>query len=104
MLKLPKLPDRTPIKITVTVNAALNQALHGYAALYRATYGEMASVPDLIPFMLDCFLKSDPAFAKALKEGLLENEQEKPLGRTGRKRGETPAIQNAPPTLQPKEA
>lgn len=104
MLKLPKLPDRTPIKITVTVNAALNQALHGYAALYRATYGETASVSDLIPFMLDGFLKSDPAFAKAMKEGLLEKELGKSIGRAGRKRSETPAFHDIPTASLPKEA
>jgi hypothetical protein len=104
MLKLSKLPDRTPIKITITVNAALNQALHGYAALYRSTYGEPASVGDLIPFMLDGFLKSDPAFAKALKEGLLDKEVEKQAGRTPRKRSDTPAATYVPPAQQPKEA
>ncbi|MGT2466595.1 DUF2274 domain-containing protein [Mesorhizobium atlanticum] len=39
-LKLGKLPDRTPSKITITVSADLNQALSDYAALYRQTYGE----------------------------------------------------------------
>lgn len=39
-LKLGKLPDRTPSKITITVSADLSQALQDYAALYRQTYGE----------------------------------------------------------------
>ncbi len=68
-LKLGKLPDRTPAKITITVNADLNQALRDYATLYRATYGEAESVAELIPFMLEAFLGSDRAFAKARKEG-----------------------------------
>lgn len=71
-LKLGKLPDRTPVKITITVSPDLNQALRDYAAIYRTTYGEAASVADLIPFMLDAFLDSDRGFAKARKEVSLD--------------------------------
>ena len=69
-LKLGKLPDRTPSKITITVSADLNQALSDYAALYRQTYGESETVAELIPFMLAGFLEGDRAFSKARKEGL----------------------------------
>lgn len=69
-LKLGKLPDRTPSKITISVSADLNQALNDYAALYRRIYGESETVAELIPFMLVGFLESDRAFAKARKEGL----------------------------------
>ncbi|MER9375397.1 DUF2274 domain-containing protein [Mesorhizobium sp. M0491] len=69
-LKLGKLPDRTPSKITITVAADLSQALNDYAALYRETYGESETVAELIPFMLVGFLEGDRAFAKARKEGL----------------------------------
>ncbi|ESX82668.1 MULTISPECIES: DUF2274 domain-containing protein [unclassified Mesorhizobium] len=69
-LKLGKLPERTPSKITITISADLSQALNDYAALYRQTYGESETVAELIPFMLSEFLESDRAFAKARKEGL----------------------------------
>lgn len=69
-LKLGKLPDRTPSKITISVSADLNQALSDYAALYRQTYGESETVAELIPFMLAGFLEGDRAFSKARKEGL----------------------------------
>lgn len=69
-LKLGKLPDRTPSKITITVSADLSQALNDYAALYRQTYGESETVAELIPFMLVGYLEGDRAFAKARKEGL----------------------------------
>ncbi|MEP5262741.1 MAG: DUF2274 domain-containing protein, partial [Nitratireductor sp.] len=39
-LKLGKLPDRTPVKITFIAPPDLNKALQAYAALYRETYGE----------------------------------------------------------------
>ncbi len=68
MLKLPKLPDRTPVKLTITLNPELHQRLQSYAALYRDTYGTPEPVADLIPYMLDAFLDSDRVYAKAQKE------------------------------------
>ena len=47
-LKLAKLPDRTPVKVTITVSPDLNRALHAYAEIYRETYGAAESVPELI--------------------------------------------------------
>lgn len=67
-LKLAKLPDRMPVKMTITVQPDLAQALREYAAVYRATYGEAESVEDLVPFMLASFLEGDRGFAKARKE------------------------------------
>lgn len=69
MLKLAKLPDRTPVKIAFTITPDLAHALADYAALYNRTYGGKAEVADLIPAMLDAFLASDRAFAKARKDG-----------------------------------
>ena len=58
-LKLPRLPDRTPAKITINVMPDLIEALNDYAEAYEAAYGRRESVPDLIPFMLSGFLASD---------------------------------------------
>jgi hypothetical protein len=63
-LRLPKLPDRTPVKIAISVAPDLNQALLDYAALYGDVYGQTESVPDLIPAMLATFLDGDRAFAR----------------------------------------
>lgn len=65
MLKLAKLPDRTPVKITIALMPELNRTLADYAVLYRETYGEKADVAELIPAMLEGFLASDREFAKA---------------------------------------
>jgi hypothetical protein len=68
MLKLAKLPDRTPVKIAITVTPDLDADLRAYLDLYRATYEDKAAtVADLIPAMLETFLASDRAFAKARK-------------------------------------
>lgn len=63
-LKLAKLPDRTPVKLTITLGADLNQALKDYADIYQATYGVAEQVVDLIPFMLEAFLASDKGFVR----------------------------------------
>jgi hypothetical protein len=67
-LKLAKLPDRTPVKITVNVAPELNAALQTYAELYRETYGQAESVPELIPFMLESFIRADRSFVKASRQ------------------------------------
>lgn len=63
-LKLAKLPDRTPAKRTIALPPELDRALQDYAELYAQTYGRKERIEDLIPYMLEAFLDSDPAFAK----------------------------------------
>ena len=67
-LKLARLPDRTPVKITVTVMPDLNNALQAYAELYREAYGQSETVAELIPYMLLAFLDGDRGFARAAKK------------------------------------
>jgi hypothetical protein len=64
-LKLGKLPDRTPVKLTFSASRELKAALDTYAAIYRQTYGSDEPVSELIPFMLESFLATDRAFTKA---------------------------------------
>lgn len=66
-LKLARLPDRTPVKLAITVTPDLHQMLQQYAALYAEAYGREESVTELIPAMLAAFLESDRSFAKARK-------------------------------------
>lgn len=63
-LKLAQLPDRTPVKLGVSVMPDLHQALNEYAALYAQAYGREEPIADLIPAMLAAFLESDRAFSK----------------------------------------
>ncbi len=69
-LKLAKLPDRTPVKITITVSPALKANLDGYAEAYRLAYGEKEAEPvsELIPYILQSFLESDRGFTKMRKQ------------------------------------
>jgi hypothetical protein len=68
-LKLAKLPDRTPAKITINVPPDLHQALGAYAELYSETYGEAEPLQELIPAMLAGFLESDRAFVQRRRKG-----------------------------------
>lgn len=61
-LRLPKLPDRTPVKLAISVTPELHHALTDYARLYEETYGQAEPVAELIPAMLAAFLDGDRAF------------------------------------------
>lgn len=63
-LRLARLPDRTPVKLAMTVSPDLNRRLADYAALYAETYGKEEPVAELIPAMLEAFLDSDRAFQR----------------------------------------
>lgn len=67
-LKLGRLPDRTPVKITISVTPDLSQALSDYAELYLLEYGKAEAVSELIPAILSSFLESDRAFLRHRKE------------------------------------
>lgn len=66
-LKLPKLPDRETTKITFTANAELVALLNEYAAAYQREYGRKEAVTDLIPPMLEAFVRSDRGFRNGKK-------------------------------------
>ena len=66
-LRLPKLPDRTPVKLSITVSPELHRSLGDYAAAYEQAYGQAEPVTELIPAMLASFLESDREFCRRRK-------------------------------------
>lgn len=68
-MKLSKLPDRTPVKLSVTLMPGLAARLRDYADFYAGTYGVREEVADLVPFMLDAFLNSDADFRRGSRNG-----------------------------------
>lgn len=68
-LRLARLPDRTPVKLAISITPELNQALADYADLYREAYGQAEPVQELIPAMLARFLESDRAFVRRRTRG-----------------------------------
>ena len=63
-MKLAKLPDRTPIKMSVVLAPSLAKRLREYADFYAETYGSKEEVAELIPFILEAFLDCDSAFKR----------------------------------------
>ena len=63
-IRLAKLPDRTPVKLTVSLLPELQARLTAYAAFYHQTYGSEESIADLVPAMLSAFLDGDRGFAR----------------------------------------
>lgn len=64
-LRLAKLPDRTPKRMTITVVPDLADALSDYADIYATSYGAREKPEALIPAMLETFLGSDAGFKRA---------------------------------------
>ncbi len=67
-IKLGKLPDRTQVKLSITITPDLQAALLAYASVYAATYGVEEPLAELIPAMLTAFLDGDRGFAKARED------------------------------------
>jgi hypothetical protein len=67
-LRIAKLPDRNPVKLTIAVMPELHDALQDYAKLYAETYGQADAMVDLIPAMLTAFLESDRCFQRSLND------------------------------------
>ena len=63
-LKLARLPDRTPVKLTVTLTPDLHRRLQDYAAAYSEAYQVDEPLTELIPAMLSSFLDADRAFVR----------------------------------------
>ena len=68
-LRLPRLPDRNPVKLTISVDPELNKALADYASAYEKTYGKAETVAELIPAMLSAFIAGDRAFVRRRRGG-----------------------------------
>ena len=70
-LKLGKLPDRETVKITFAASTELNRLLEAYAQAYESEYRQKETVPDLIPHMLEAFIKADRGFRASTIMGKL---------------------------------
>ena len=67
-IKLPRLPDRSSVKITFTASPELKAALADYAEIYSRTYGQKEGIAELIPFMLEAFMNADSGFKRARRQ------------------------------------
>jgi hypothetical protein len=63
-MKLARLPDRTPVKITFLASPSLAKSLALYAQYYEEVYRQTESISELMPYALETFLESDRGFVK----------------------------------------
>lgn len=63
-IKLGKLPDRTPVKLTIVLPPELHRRLAEYARAYAEAYGEEEPVGEIVPAMLTAFLDGDRDFTR----------------------------------------
>jgi hypothetical protein len=66
-IRLGRLPDRTPVKLGISVTPDLHHRLQEYAKAYALAYGTEEPLVELVPAMLAAFLDSDRAFSKAVR-------------------------------------
>ena len=66
-LRIGKLPDLTPVKLTVSLEPEVHQMLEDYAQIYNDSYGETVKPTELIPSMIAGFLATDNGFKRARK-------------------------------------
>ena len=67
-LRIGKLPDLTPVKMTIQVDPELHQLLEDYARIYNESYDGSVRPAALVPSMLSSFLGSDSGFKKARRK------------------------------------
>ena len=63
-LRLARLPERAPVKLTISLAPELSQALADYSAAYAEAYGREEPLAELVPAMLAQFIESDRSFAR----------------------------------------
>ena len=66
-LRIAKLPNLTPVKLTVSLEPEVHQMLEDYARIYGDSYGETVKPAQLIPLMITGFLATDNGFKRARK-------------------------------------
>ncbi len=66
-LRIGAVPDRTPVKLTLSLSPETYASLSDYAAIHRREFGSETPVADLAALMIEKFLVSDAAFRRARK-------------------------------------
>lgn len=77
-LKLSEVPDDKPVKLTVTLTASQHGHLVAYAHAVAAEQGRTVEPARLVPLILERFIATDRAFARARKE--ISSSPPTPLG------------------------
>lgn len=66
-LKLDRLPNRKPVKLTITLEPETYDALEDYARIYAEEYGDDKPVNVIASYMIGDFMDGDAAFKRRRK-------------------------------------
>ena len=66
-LRIAKLPDLTPVKLTVSLEPEIHKMLEDYARIYSDSYGESVRLAELVPSIIAGSLATDNGFKRARK-------------------------------------
>lgn len=80
-LKLGAIPEDKPVRMTITLPAALARDLEAYAQAWSRETGRTLAARHLVPHMLEAFIRSDKGFAAAKRAGQ-NRDQTMPLEAT----------------------
>ena len=64
-LKLGAIPDDKPVRLAITLTAELHALLVEYAEIHSRQFERSVPPEKLVPHMLERFIRTDRAFAKA---------------------------------------
>lgn len=64
-LKIGAIPDRTPVKLSLSLSPDVHDALQDYASIHAKEFSQNAQVTDLAALMIERFLESDAQFKRA---------------------------------------
>jgi len=76
-LKLGPIPDRTPVKLSLSLAPDVYAALADYAAIHGREYGSDVKPSDVAGLMVEKFLESDAHFKRARKLNCKSEQVEK---------------------------
>jgi len=67
-LKLGPLPKQKTVKVPIVLSEPLKEELDAYAAEHNRLYGQSTKTAELIPHMLETFLRTDPGWCRLRKQ------------------------------------
>jgi hypothetical protein len=65
-LRLGPLPNTDVVKLSITVSVVVKERLDHYAKAHSEVWGEEVSPTELIPHILETFLRGDRAFKRMM--------------------------------------
>jgi len=94
-LKLGAIPEDKPVRMTITLPAALARDLEAYAQAWSKETSRTLGARHLVPHMLDAFIRSDKGFAAAKRTVELRRQTAPSEATVGHSNDEPDPLSNA---------